>query len=315
MASPKEVEAGSEAPAIPAEDGEDLPAYSAVPPKVPTVEAPFNFPDWKSPVAHDPAPTALASSSTASTSAPPPSSLRPVAFPQVYPNKTAPFLDAYAPVLLQYGIPSESWRAFLTTMSAFLTATISRQALAHAADVGRHLGKMPINTGTNIIDMVKGVGRNVQDSAAHGNVIGAAMGVVAGAMGVTISAAVQTAGILASLPGTAIGAVVRKPKTPRQRAEAYAKTANAEWLVRRGLQAQLVDTAELAAMLGVPAERMLIPAPDTGDRSAAGRIRALSQYIGDLEVFEEKTVEFGRETLWLVVREGDKDEQSNNIRK
>jgi hypothetical protein len=94
------------------ERGDDtLPAYSASPSQGPTVDSPFNFPS------DGPPPAFASAASSASVSAPARFQL-PIAIPQITSDKTAPFLDAYARPLLQYGIAPESWRAFLSTMSA-----------------------------------------------------------------------------------------------------------------------------------------------------------------------------------------------------
>jgi hypothetical protein len=60
---------------------------------------------------------------------------RPLAIPQMAPSAAAPFLLAYPIALLSFGIPEESWRSFVETLSAFLSAKVSQQAVHHAADI------------------------------------------------------------------------------------------------------------------------------------------------------------------------------------
>lgn len=208
----KEEEASSAAAATSQErDANALPEYSATPSQGPTAASPFNFPD------NGPPPTFAAATASGSTDSklPPP-----IAIPQITPDKTAPFLDAYAEPLLQYGITPESWRAFLTTISAFLAAKVSEQAVAHAADIGRHVNNVPKRFGRHTVDHAKSIGHHIRDSAKSGNYIGAAMGAVGGAISLPIGTAVRAVGATLSLPGTAISAGVKKPLTPRERAAA-----------------------------------------------------------------------------------------------
>ncbi|KAH8745696.1 hypothetical protein F5883DRAFT_634056 [Diaporthe sp. PMI_573] len=230
-------------------DGDALPAYSDEPSQGPTAESPFNFP---SDVPAAPAPTYL-TASPLTTSA---GLQRPIAIPQITLDKTAPFLDAYVPPLLQYGITPLSWRSFLSTMSAFLAAKVSEKALSHAVDMGRYV-------------------------VYNGNFVGAAFGVVGGAISLPIVTAACAVGAVASLPGVAIGAVTQKPQTPRERAAAYVAAATRRWLEARGL---LLDIAHVSA-----------------DQSAAGQIGALRAWIGELRIFTGSTLNLGADTLWLVI--------------
>jgi len=210
-------------------------------------------------------------------------------------------LNAYAQILLQYGITPESWRAFLTTMSAFLAAKVSDKALAHAVDMGRHVGNVPKRFGQQTADHAKSVGYHIRDSAKSGNIVGAAMGVIGGAISLPIGTAFRAVGAVMSLPGATIGAVTQKPQTPRERAAAYAAAANEKWLGQRGLQASLVDTSELARVVGLSVTRVLDLARAAEDRSAMGQLNALKEYISELETFTGSKLELGANNLWLIV--------------
>ncbi|KAE9374906.1 hypothetical protein N431DRAFT_438292 [Stipitochalara longipes BDJ] len=310
----KEEEAGIAAREAKETEDSALPVYQATL-HGPTADSPFDFPS------NEPPPPFTAASSSASASAST-KSQRPIAIPQISPDKTEPFLDAYAQRLLQYGITPESWRAFLSTMSAFLAAKVSEQAVAHAADVGRHVGNVPKRFGKDTVRHAKEVGQNIRDSAKSGNYVGAAMGTVSGAIFLPVGAALRAVGATISLPFTAMHAVAQKPQTPMERATAYAAAANEKWLSARGLKAGLVDTAELARMVDLPVSRLLNLASSSKDRGAAGIIDALKEYIAELETFEGSSLNLGANTLWLVVLEQDTtvaasaaDERGNRGRK
>lgn len=292
----KEEEAGIAAREAQEKEDNILPVYSAIPSQGPTADSPFDFPT------NDPPPAFASLSSPTSTRT---QSRRPIAIPQVAPNKTEPFLDAYAQRLLQYGITPESWRGFLSTMSAFLAAKVSEQAVAHAADIGRHVGNVPKRFGQITVGHVKSVGNDIRDSAKSGNYLGAAMGVVRGAIALPVGTAVRAVGATVSLPFTAISAAAQKPQTPRERATAYVAAANEKWLGMRGLKAQLVDTAELASTVGLQVSQLLSLAVAARNRGAVEQIDALKEYVCELEAFAESTLELGPNTLWLVaVEEG-----------
>jgi hypothetical protein len=294
--STKEEEARSAAQEAEEEDEHVLPVYSALPTEGPTADSPFDFPSDEPPPAFAP----TTSSGSASTSAGP-QLLRPIVIPQITPDKTELFLDAYAQPLLQYGITPESWRAFLNTMSAFLAAKVSEQAVSHAADIGRHVTDVPKRFGQHTVGHAKHIGHDIRDSAKSGNYVGAAMGVVHGTIMLPVTTALRAVGATLSLPMTAINAATKKPLTPRERAAAYAAAANEKWLGMRGLQAQLVDTAELARTVGLPMTRLLDLARTGRDRSATGQIEALKEYICELETFEGSSLDLGANTLWLLI--------------
>lgn len=92
---------------------------------------------------------------------------------------------------------------------------------------------------------------------------------------------------------------MHRPQTPRERVAAYAAAANEEWLGARGLRAQLVDTAELARIVGLPVSTLLDLAQSSPDRSAMGQISALKEYISELEA--GSTLDLGAATVWLMV--------------
>jgi hypothetical protein len=276
------------------DNANDLPVYSAMPLQGPTADSPFDFPSEGPPPAFASIPSSASSQNQPR---------RPIAIPQITPNKTEPFLDAYAQRLLQYGITPESWRAFLATISAFLAAKVSEQAVSHAADIGRHVTNVPKRFGLSTMEHAKAVGYDIRDSAKNGNYIGAAMGVVRGAIALPVVTAVNAVGATISLPITAISAATQKPQTPRDRAAAYAAAANEKWLGVRGLRAQLVDTAELARTVGLPVSGLLNLARAAGSPGAVAQIGALKHYISELEAFAESTLDLGAKTLWLVVLE------------
>lgn len=269
---------------------------------VPTVTSPFNFPkdsknaDASPPVYDDNNNIAASSSSNAAP--------RPIAFPQVSPSPDEAFLPAYAPILLSYGITEQTWRSFLNTMSAFLTAKISDRALSHATDVAAHIGENPKNLGKNVIAQAKSIGKNVSRDARRGNILGAAVGLIGGSISLPISTAFGIVGTTLSLPGSAIGAVTKKPQTPQERAATYAAVANKEWLHRRGLHAHLFDSAGVAHLLGEPLDSFLSRAWETKGVDAAGQMRALEPLIAGLEVDESVSLQLKMQTLWLVLIPG-----------
>ncbi|KAH6611122.1 subunit of the rna polymerase ii mediator complex [Trichoderma cornu-damae] len=270
---------------------------------VPTVASPFDFP-------------ADGREGSSGTAAAPPAyggaepsggSRRPVAFPQIKPDPDSPFLPAYAPVLLDYGISEQTWRSFLATISAFLTATVSDRALSHAADVAARIGQNPKNLGKSVAAHASSIGKNVSENAKRGNVLGAAAGLIGGSISLPISTALGIVGSGLSLPGQAISAVTKKPKTPQQRVAAYAAVANEEWLHTRGLHAYLYDSAGLARLLGRPVDGLLSLAGeaaegDAGD--AARQMRALEPHVARLEVDEGSTLQLKSQTLWIVLVPG-----------
>ncbi|PTB41997.1 hypothetical protein M441DRAFT_137921 [Trichoderma asperellum CBS 433.97] len=282
---------------------------------VPTITSPFNFPKYsKDGSAADASPPVydnIGASGSSSKAAP-----RPIAFPQVSPDPDAAFLPAYAPVLLSYGITEQTWRSFLATISAFLTAKVSDRALSHATDVAAHIGENPKNLGKNVIAQAKSIGKNVTRDAKRGNIIGAAMGLIGGSISLPISTAMGIVGTTLSLPGSAMSAVTRKPRTPQERAATYAAVANEEWLHMRGLHAHLFDSAGLAHLLGQPLDSLLSMAWETKAIEATRQMRALEPLIAGLEIEEGAPLQLKTQTLWLVLIPGQPSSSSEaNVKK
>lgn len=290
-----------------AEVQEDLPSYEAIPSsssqaqpstsarappvqgeKGPSVESPFNFPT------DVPAPAYTESAKPLQ---------RPIAIPQLSADPTAPFLQAYAPSLLAQGIPPGTWAAFVDTLSAFLAAKVTDRAVSHAADIAKELGKAPTLLGKNIAAHAKEVGRNIRQNAKRGNIVGAAFGVIAGAISLPIATAVGAVGTVMSLPGTTANAVSQKPQTPRQRAVVYITVANRDWFGPRNLHAQLLDTSELAGLLGVSSNQILENALAGKSADAATQLRSLETHLSELDLSlpTSSTLRIGERTLWLVV--------------
>lgn len=296
--------AGSSADAVP---DEPAPAYveqeqhkQDVTVTAPSVASPFDFPAQ---------PGSLPAYADHHHHAPPPAGgsgrRRPVvAIPQRRPDAASPFLDAYPPGLLAHGITVGTWRSFVETASAFLTAKVSDRALSHAADMAKDLAEPHRSLGRDVADRCRRLGRDVAADAKRGNVVGAALGVVGGAVGIPVAAALGAVGATLSLPDAAVGAVARRPRTPARRAADYAAVANDKWLHARGVHAHIaVGSAELASCVGVPApDDILDKARRAADQSAAGQVRALEDHIAPLEVPSRlDTLELGHATMWLVL--------------
>lgn len=263
-------------------------ATSSQQPEGPTPENPFNFPPSED----------LPSYTETSPSS------KPAAIPQSRPDAAAAFITAYAPALLARGVTPETWHAFITTASAFLTATVSAKALAHAGDVARHLGSTPASFGKNVARNARSVGGHIRDEARRGNVVGAAFGAVGGAASLTLGTVFGAVGAVTAMPATAVGAVARKPKTPRERAAVYVAVANKDWLNARGLSASILDTQELCRVAGIADSRTLLEeaAQAKGD-NAAGQLQRLGRCFCELKVGQTETLELGTKTLWLVVNQ------------
>ncbi|KAI1857794.1 uncharacterized protein JN550_013057 [Neoarthrinium moseri] len=253
----------------------------------PTVADPFDFPT------DVPAPAY-----TESSSAPIP---KPIAIPQLWPDAAAPFLPAYSPSLLRHGIPDQSWGSFLDTLSAFLTAKVSDRAISHAADIGRHVGNVPKRFGKNVATHAKSIGREIAGNAKKGNIIGAAFGVIGGAISLPVATAFGAVGAITSLPASTASAVARKPQTARERAVAYTAVANKDWFNARNLQAQLMDTSELSQLVGMSTDRFLQLVASGKDESAEAQLGILRTNLAELELKGPATLAIAEKTLWLVV--------------
>ena len=230
----------------------------------PTISSPFNFPS--------------------TNELPPPeyTSSRPIAIPQLLPQATAPFLPAYAPALLNHGIPASSWYNFVDTTSAFLTAKVGKRAVSHAGDIAASIGRVPKKLGKDVANHVKETFQGIGKAAKAGNPFGVIGGVVGGTIGLTVGTAAKLVGSTMSLPGTAIAASA-SPKTPKERAEAYAIAANKDWFHKRALHAELLNTVELALLLHVSPQQIL-DAANTQSASVEDQMDALRDLIEGIEL-------------------------------
>ncbi|KAI2603957.1 uncharacterized protein GGS25DRAFT_534497 [Hypoxylon fragiforme] len=231
---------------------------------------------------------------------------RVIAIPQITPHETSPLLNAYSPTLLQYGVPEDSWLAFLRTLSGFLAATVSQKAVSHAADMAQHVGGVPKRFGKETLAHAKDVGHAIRGSARRGNFLAAAAHTLTATVTLPVGTALRAVGAAVSLPFAALGAAARDPKTPRERAVAYAAAANVKWFHRRGLEAHLVDTTELCQVLGLSVDVLLSAAEAAKGLGAAGQLAALGGHIAELEVKARgpaatTALELGAATYWLVV--------------
>jgi hypothetical protein len=233
----------------------------------PTVSSPFDFP---------------------STSLPPYSpkvtNQRPIAIPQIQPDPAAPFISAYSPSLLNYGIPAQSWRSFIDTMSAFLTARVSKRAISHAGDIATEIGRVPQNLAKDVKAHAKETGRNIATSAKQFNPAGVIGGIVGGSISLTLGTTFKVIGSIFQLPGTAIAAAAN-PQTPRGRAELYAAAANRDWFHSRGLHARLLNTFEFAGLLDVSVEQIL-NAAESQPGNSVEKLGALRNWIDELQLQE-----------------------------
>ncbi|KAI1329587.1 hypothetical protein F5Y16DRAFT_365550 [Xylariaceae sp. FL0255] len=253
-----------------------------------------------------------------------------IAVPQLGNNPTSPFLSAYnQPILLQYGIPKDTFTNFLITLSAFLSASVSDRALSHVQDVGRRLGDVPKNVGRETLSHAKSVGRSIKDSAKSGNYIGAAaQGLFRGAVGIPVSAAFRVVGATVSLPGTLAIAASKKPLTPRERADAYVQVAERDWFAARGLSARLLTTPELLDLAqivrlgagdGVDGKKtfdsgdytvdaVIEACRETAAKGPDAQARALAERLGiaGLEIAgPTPRLDIGARTLWFVLTDAE----------
>ncbi|KAK5993307.1 hypothetical protein PT974_06736 [Cladobotryum mycophilum] len=260
---------------------------------VPTIHSPFDFPTFET------APPIYSNSAPASGSgggAP-----KPIAFPQVKPDGKSPFLPAYSPVLLSYGITDATWKSFLDTISAFLTAKVSDRAVSHASDIAQHMGKAPTQFGKSVVSHAKAIGNDIATNAKRGNVMGVVASTIGGAISLPMATAFGAVGTVLALPGSAIGAITKKPRTPLERAATYAAVANEKWFHERGLHAQLYDTNQVAQLIGMSGDQLLETVRATKEGDASRQLGVLQPHIEALEVQEGATLQLERPTLWLVI--------------
>ncbi|KAI1356824.1 hypothetical protein F5Y01DRAFT_321189 [Xylaria sp. FL0043] len=331
----------------------------------PTVDSPFNFPPASRPEysdlpevvspaspysdlpeAFNPAPNTsdlpeavfpTSSGSGGSSSYPSTSTPLVLAIPQIAAKPTAPFPPAYnRAVLLRRGVTQEAFTSFLSTLSAFLTASVSERALDHALDVGRSLNAVPKRFSKETLAHAKEVGRRAEQRIRKGNIIGAGVSVIAGAVTLPIVGAIHAVGAAVSLPAAVGGGLAKKPLSPRERADAYVAVAQRDWFAERGLTASLCTTGELLGVLrnvqgrgygygqgqgsgsgsglGLDNEneaavrKFVDLAHRTWEGGPAGQLRALQTEFGlaPLEISTDEKVKFldiGAGTLWLVLTE------------
>ncbi|RCI16860.1 hypothetical protein L249_1775 [Ophiocordyceps polyrhachis-furcata BCC 54312] len=294
----KQQQPGSEEPSS-SKQPPNPPAYEEA---VPTLSNPFQFPSNANgllPAYDDAALGGDGSSSCSSFS--PIADARPIAIPQLCPGSTAPFLSAYAPALLRHGVTVASWRSFVDTVSAFLTARVSDRAVNYAADVARQVSQGPKTFGKGVASHARAVSRDIVRNAKRGSVIGTTLAVLEGVIAIPVSTAIGAAGAALRLPGSAMDAVITAPQTPLQRANAYAAVANRDWLHARGLQAVLVTTIGLAAVLETTVAELLTRTGPVKGEDAAAQLRALEPLTAPLEVDEKAALTLSPETLWLIL--------------
>jgi hypothetical protein len=237
----------------------------------PTAQSPFNFPPTELPPY---SPTAL--------------NQRPIAIPQRWSDPAAPFLSAYSPSLLNYGIIAQTWYSFLDTVSAFQTARVSQRAISHAGDIAAEIGRVPQRLGKEVMADAKATGRNIATNAKNFNPMGVVGGMIGGTIGLTIGTTFKVIGSIFQLPGKAIAAAAN-PRTPRGRVEMYTAAANRDWFHPRGLHAGLMNTVELTGLIGVSVEEFL-SVTETQNGSTTEKLSALRRWIDDLELQDTENI-------------------------
>ncbi|KAH8167298.1 hypothetical protein CIB48_g978 [Xylaria polymorpha] len=251
-----------------------------------------------------------------------------IAIPQVAPQPTSPFLSAYnSTVLLRRGVPQETFTSFLSTLSAFLAASISEQALSHVGDVGRSLNDIPKRISKDTVAHVKGVGQHIGQSAKKGNFIAAGIGALSATVAIPVAAALRIVdATVHQLPLAVGGGLSRKPLSPRERAGAYVAVAQKDWFAARGLAARLCNTTELLLLMNArhrggssgsgsgsgseaaAAKDLVNLVHRTWEMGPEGQLQALQSEFGfaPLEITgghsnKEKPLDIGTSTLWLVL--------------
>jgi hypothetical protein len=124
--------------------------------------------------------------------------------------------------LLSRGITKDTWRSFLDTMSAFLTAKVSDRAISRAGDMAKHMYKSTERITQELTTGVKDRGKGFATSAKKGDVFNA----IGNAVAIPLFTAVGIFSGAVEVSGSAIGAGIKRPRTPAQRAAAYAEVAN-----------------------------------------------------------------------------------------
>ncbi|KAI3329423.1 hypothetical protein HD806DRAFT_285811 [Xylariaceae sp. AK1471] len=247
-----------------------------------------------------------------------------LAIPQTAPQPTSPFLPSYnAAILLRHGIPVSTFTSFLSTLSAFLSASVSERALAHVSDVGRSINSVPKKFGKDTVAHMKDVGRSIGESAKRGNILGAGVSALVGTVTVPVGTALRLVDAsLRQLPAAVGGGLAKKPLSPRERADAYVAVAQKDWLRSRGLTALLCNTAELVLLEAqcrgsggsgddgneAAVKNLVGLANKTWERGPVAQLAALHREFGfaPLEIAEgqanrDKPLDIGAGTLWLVL--------------
>ncbi|KAI0026252.1 hypothetical protein F4780DRAFT_785420 [Xylariomycetidae sp. FL0641] len=270
----------------------------------PSIDSPFNFP---APPAYAAPESGAASPSAARL----PVLQRPIAIPQRRADAASPLLPAYAPALLRAGIPAASFHAFQQTVSAFLSATVPARALAHAGDMARTVGAAPASFGRATADHVKQEGRAIGASAKRGNVLGAAADTLGAAIRIPVGTALRAVAAVVQTPASVVAAAASRPRTPRQRAEAYVAVADRDWFAPRGLRARILDTQGLAGVLGLRPHAVVEDMRAAAKGGPETQMQMLGTGVEPLEFADtQQPVDVGLRTLWLVVspsRDGDGD--------
>ena len=257
----------------------------------PSIFAPFDFPAQ---------PPAYTTSSTASIKKSA-SAQKPVAIPQERAEASSAFLQAYAPSLLGYGIPEDRWRPFVEAASAFLQAKVSERAVSHAAEVGRDIGAVTVGFGKDVAAHAKSVGREISDSAKRRDAVGLVHGAFAGLVGLPVGTAIRAIGAALRLPSSTVAAVTKRPSTPRERTTAYLAVANRDWLHPRGLDARLLDSNELADLVGFSVEQIVALVQEAQELGAKNPLGVLGDLIAQLEFKTPANFDINAQTLWIVL--------------
>ncbi|KAI1335570.1 hypothetical protein F5Y15DRAFT_397096 [Xylariaceae sp. FL0016] len=286
----------------------------------PTVESPFNFPPPYTATAGDPsaspgAPPRFSSTPSGSSSLSGQGQSqgrgqavlqRPIVIPQVKAEAASPFLDAYTPVLLAFGFPQTSFRNFVATLSAFLSAKVGDRAVAHAGDMasqfGRHVAGAPKAFGLEAKASAKRLGKNIAHDAKTFNLPGLVLGGIFGAVGLVAGTAVGAVGAVLSPVGAGFGAVSARPKTPLERAVAYVAVADRDWFHPRGLHVDLFETDGLASLLPGQSGKQIVEGMRAAKKGDAGaQMKVLGEAAETLDIPVPVKLDVGLKTLWLAI--------------
>lgn len=182
---------------------------------------------------------------------------------------------------------------------------MSKRALDYTTDVLKEMSGGGQRVYKEWVSHAKAVGTSMGKNAKKGNVVGLAANGVAGLISLPAHAALGLVVTAAALPGEAIAALFKAPSSPRRRVEAYLTVANKDWLLARGLKANVMDSNQLSELVGMP----VVEIANTGRMNAKGdntkaeaQLAVLDDHISALEIrSKETTLEIEAATLWLVV--------------